>query len=179
MASYPGARRIWNKHSEFAGKADADKVQKEIDLIASQDPNGKCTDEGLVDYARNNPNSESHNCFEWNDTTAAEKYRLHQAARIKVSIITVYDKTDKDTESSVNQNTSVPIQVVTNHALKTPGDGHKNIEFILQDKNDSKVLDEQMKQACIQFMDNFERRWCLAPSFNQVFPKLQAFVNSL
>lgn len=55
-------------------KADAQKVAKEIG-------NGEITPQEVIERARNE-NSELHKCFEWDDSVAAEKYRLQQAGNI-------------------------------------------------------------------------------------------------
>lgn len=59
-------------------KADAQKVADEIG-------NDKITPQEMIEKARNEK-SELHKCFEWNDTVAAEKYRLQQA-RIVLSML--------------------------------------------------------------------------------------------
>lgn len=56
-------------------KADAQKVFEEIG-------DRKVTPEEVLEQARNDEDSELHKCFEWNDSIAAEKYRLSQARQI-------------------------------------------------------------------------------------------------
>lgn len=174
MAVMKGAKRIWRDNSEFAGKADAEIVQQEINTIASQDPNGKCRNEALVDFARNHPASESHKCFEWDDTKAAESYRLHQASRIKCAIITV-----TQTVPPSVQNQPKPIKVVTNHSLPTPGEGHKDIQLILKDKADMSALDQEMYNNLRTYVTNFEKRFAFAPSSAGIISQLQAIVATL
>lgn len=55
-------------------KADAQKVADEIG-------EGKVTPQEVLEKARDE-NSELHKCFEWNDSIAAEKYRLQQAGNV-------------------------------------------------------------------------------------------------
>lgn len=55
-------------------KADAQKVAEEIG-------NKKITPEEVLKKAKDE-NSELHKCFEWNDSVAAEKYRLQQAGNV-------------------------------------------------------------------------------------------------
>lgn len=71
-------------------KADAQKVYEEIgdNQIAPQE---------MVDMARDE-NSELHKCFEWNDTIAAEKYRLQQARTILAMLVF---RPQKEEEQSV------------------------------------------------------------------------------
>lgn len=60
-------------------KADAQKVADEIG-------EGKVTPQEVLEKAKDE-NSELHKCFEWDDTVAAEKYRLGQARAIIVNLI--------------------------------------------------------------------------------------------
>ena len=55
-------------------KADAQKVANEIGKE-------KITPYEVLEKAKDE-NSELHKCFEWNDSIAAEKYRLQQAGNI-------------------------------------------------------------------------------------------------
>lgn len=175
MAVMQGAKRVWRDNSEFKGKADAEKVQDEINLVASQDPNGKCRNEDLVAFARNHPFSETHKCFEWNDTAAAEKYRLHQASRIKCEIMTI---SVNPAQKQAQKQTQM-IEVVTNHSLPTPGDGHKDIMTILKNKADTAALDQDMYNSIRVYVANFEKRYMLAPSFAPLMKELQKIVAGL
>lgn len=56
-------------------KADADKVYDEISGLESITP------QNVLEKAKNK-GSELHKCFEWDDSVAAEKYRLSQARQI-------------------------------------------------------------------------------------------------
>ena len=61
-------------------KADAEKVSKEIESIQNATP------KNILEFARSE-NTELHKCFEWDDTKAAEKYRLQQARQIVCNLI--------------------------------------------------------------------------------------------
>ena len=61
-------------------KADAQKVADEIGEKSFKP-------EDLVEYARNHKDSELHKCFEWNDSIAAEKYRVQQARGILLNLV--------------------------------------------------------------------------------------------
>lgn len=62
-------------------KADAQKVADEIGAIGEE-----VTPAQILDKARDK-NTELHKCFEWNDSVAAEKYRLHQARMIVCNLV--------------------------------------------------------------------------------------------
>jgi hypothetical protein len=65
-------------------KADAEAVGKELDKIK-----GHKTPEKLVNYAEAHPKSALFSCFEWDDSTAAAKYRLEQARHVLGSLVIV------------------------------------------------------------------------------------------
>ena len=140
MAALQGTKRVWKQESEFKNMADAELVQQEIDYVASQDINGKCKNQDLVNYARQNPLSETHKCMEWNNQIAGEKYRLHQAARIKDGIRTIVIP-EPVVKVKKEEQQELEIKVATNHSWPTPGEGHKSIEIILNDKGEALALE--------------------------------------
>ena len=163
MAALQGTKRVWKQESEFKNMADAELVQQEIDYVASQDVNGKCKNQDLVDYARQNPLSETHKCMEWNNQIAGEKYRLHQAARIKDGIRTIVIS-EPVVKVKKEEQQELEIKVATNHSLPTPGEGHKSIEIILNDKGDTLALEKEMYHAIEIFANSFKTRFALAPN---------------
>lgn len=82
----------WKPGFEFAYKADAQKVYEEISSIGE-----KATKEDIVNKARDE-NTELHSCFEWNDTKAAEKYRLYQANDIVRHLYLVRQEDEEEQE---------------------------------------------------------------------------------
>lgn len=75
-------------------KADAEKVALEIESIGD---NFSLSD--VVDRAKDE-NSEMHDCFEWNDTIAGQKYRESQAANI-IRLL-VIEKDDGERKEKTN-----------------------------------------------------------------------------
>ena len=70
-------------------KADAQKVADEIG-------SGQITPQEVLEKARD-VNSELHKCFEWDDSIAAEKYRLQQARSIIINLVYVPKKEEEQT----------------------------------------------------------------------------------
>ena len=64
-------------------KADASKCYEEIKKIGEE-----VKPEQVLDKARDD-SSELHKCFDWDDSSAAEKYRLHQARLVINHLIVV------------------------------------------------------------------------------------------
>lgn len=68
-------------------KADAQKVYQEIG-------DEQITPEELLEKARKNRKSELHKCFTWDDSVAAEKYRLIQARTVIQMLVVKVEKED-------------------------------------------------------------------------------------
>lgn len=96
---------------------DANVAGNELNRIYKK--NGCLTPQSVVDESRNE-NAPLHNCFEWNDTTAAIKYR-EQQARVLIANITVVEEADEKTVEPVRafyhiQQDYKPIDVVIKNA---------------------------------------------------------------
>jgi hypothetical protein len=72
-------------------KADPQKIGCELEQIKERNANT------IVQVAKKNKSSELHKCFEWDNTKAAEEYRLDQA-RLVLRSITVIMEVDNDGE---------------------------------------------------------------------------------
>lgn len=77
---------IWKFDGIF--KANAQKVYEEIG-------ERRVTPEEVLEQARNNVDSELHKCFEWDDSVAAEKFRLQQARQI-IQLLVITPKYEDD-----------------------------------------------------------------------------------
>lgn len=84
----------------YQPKVSADVVGEEFERI--EKANGELTKENVLDSARDE-DSPLHSFFEWNDSIAAEKYRLRQAQNLIHMVITVHDN-GTETRSYVNTN---------------------------------------------------------------------------
>lgn len=73
-------------------KANAEKCYEEIGHDGA-------TPEKVLNIARD-PNTELHKCFEWDDSVAAEKYRLGQARKVIQLLVVQRVDTEKETVSA-------------------------------------------------------------------------------
>jgi hypothetical protein len=80
----------WKKGFPWASKADPEQVAIRIKELASGGKYPKPSD--VLDDGRN-PTSPQHNIFEWDDSVAAENYRLKQAGDILRAIVIVRNDT--------------------------------------------------------------------------------------
>ena len=70
----------WKKGSRYS--ADPQIVKNEIESIGES-----VTPKQMVDYARQNPESELHKCYTWDDTEAAEKWRIQESRFIMCNLV--------------------------------------------------------------------------------------------
>lgn len=77
---------------QAGAKADPNEVGKHLDLLR-QEHHGELTPRDVVEDARN-PTSPLHSFFEWDDSEAAEQYRLQQARGLIRSVVAIYTRPD-------------------------------------------------------------------------------------
>lgn len=103
--------------------ADAVKCKQEIESIGTD-----ISPQEIVEFARN-PDTELNKCFTWDDNTAAEKWRLHEARAIVRNIVVV-DKRDDSAE---------PVSFRVFHKTEST-DGYKPLSLIIQNEDEYKKL---------------------------------------
>ena len=150
---------IWNPDvdaSLFKGK-DPEKILNEICSI-SDNP----TKEQIVEKARD-VNSEMHDLFEWNDTIAAERYRLVQAGSLMRNLKIRYvglneEKAPEDMK---------PITVRAFYNL--PGvTGYTRINVIMDDETKYQNLLEQARNELERFKAKYIMLTELKPIFDLI-----------
>ncbi len=80
----------WREGFGFYKDVDPNEVAKEIRTIGEE-----ATPQQIVDLARNE-RTELHKCFEWDDSIAAEKYRLQQARNVIHFLVIREEEVPKD-----------------------------------------------------------------------------------
>ena len=113
----------WKSGSRYSNSiADANKCANEILSI-----DGEITRESVLEKARNT-DTELHKCFEWDDSIAAEKYRLVQAGEvIRFLVIEEDEKPDDRPEIRVFH-------------ITERGEGYKPIQYIVKHENEYERL---------------------------------------
>lgn len=92
------------RHYMRRGSRIPDDLAEHLADVVRNKTNG--TPAGLLEYAEANPGDPTYEMFEWNDTVAAKKWRLHEARQIILSIqvgdLSEEDKApaDRDTVSA-------------------------------------------------------------------------------
>lgn len=101
----------WKFNNYF--KADATKCYEEMQELEEVTP------ENVLEYA-SDESSELHKCFEWNDSIAANKYRLQQARSV-IQYLVVTDEKKEREPVRVFQITSQPnVYQTTRFFLEQP-----------------------------------------------------------
>lgn len=127
---------------------EADVAGKEFERIEKE--KGEVTAENLLESARPE-NSIMHKCFEWDDTVAAEKYRLFEAKNAISNLVKVTVKSDsekpKEHRAYVNVNPD-------------RGFGAKgsfiSIERALSDEETRKIVLKKALDELISFQKKYE-----------------------
>jgi len=110
-------------------KADANKCYEEIRQIGDE-----VKPEQVLNKAKDE-NSELHKCFDWNDSSAAEKFRLIQARDVINHLIVI--KRDEDEEKE-------PVQFrVMMKNERTHDSGYKQTIVMVKDEDEYRKLLEQ------------------------------------
>lgn len=135
----------WRVRSLF--KADASKVADEIGY-------GKVTPQEVLDKARDE-NTELHKCFEWDDSIAAEKYRLRQASDIIRNLVFIKKKKEDEPircfQITTEKNTYQPTQM-----------------FLVQEDEYQALL----KRAKAE-LESFKRRYATLTELESIFEAIE------
>ena len=139
-------------------KGDPQKVYEEITSIGND-----VQAEQIVSFARENTGSDLHKCFTWDDTVAAEKYRLYEARQIVSALVVRYSKEETGRKE--------PIQVRVLHRASTNRSaGYKPLEVIVKDKDLYKGLLEEAKAE----LRTFRNKYSTLSELKQIFELIDA-----
>lgn len=122
---------------------DAQKIGEELESI---ELSGEVTNEKVLQYAKDNKDSELYKCFEWDDKIAGEKYRLLKASQIISSISFIVEE-----EPVKKQKIYYSIKSEKEEARK-----FKNIKDILEDDEDYKALLDKARKEFETCKDNYD-----------------------
>ena len=118
-------KAVWSAGFGVFRSADAQKVAEEIFEICSDFE--QATPQQIVEKGRD-ANTELHKCFEWNDSVAAEKYRLVQARDITRHLVFV--RTEQEVKDDA------PEIRVFHKTERVEGSGYKPLVKIVQNDDE-------------------------------------------
>ena len=132
--------------------AVAELVGPEIQAL-SQEAGEEVTPAEYLNWVATHPHSESHALFEWDDTEAAKKYRLHQARNIINSIeIKIIDH--RGDETFVPAWLNIKAQ---NDEEESPRQVYTSFESVVNDNEKSQLVVAQARKEFI----SWRRRYLL------------------
>lgn len=131
---------------------DANKVANEISTLGNNvDP------KDVVNLARDESN-ELHKCFEWDDSIAAEKYRVEQARRVMCFLVIREEKAEPE---------KTPIRFF----YKTKEEeGYKPTTFIMKHEDEYQALLTRAKGE----LKTFEQKYKMLTELKSVFEAIDA-----
>ena len=135
----------WRVRSLF--KADASKVADEIGY-------DKVTPQEVLDKARDE-NTELHKCFEWDDSVAAEKYRLRQASDIIRNLVFIKKKKEDE-----------PIRCFQ---ITTEKNTYQPTQMFLAQEDEYQAL---LKRAKAE-LESFKRRYATLTELESIFEAIE------
>ena len=130
----------WN-HASFS--ADAQLVGEELEKLEFA---GELTADEVLKFARMNPESEVHKCFEWDDTIAGEKYRRYQASQIVSSISVKIKEEPVETQK-------VYVSIKTSLDDKRT---FKNVKEVMKNDDEYQQLVDRAKKDLEHYREKYE-----------------------
>lgn len=147
----------WGNHSY---RGEAKKVYLEIESIGDD-----VKPQQIVDYAKDNPGSELHKCFTWDNNIAADKWRLQEARNIVCNLVVNYAKADN--KDFVPQKVDVRMM----HRCSTDIDaGYKSLPKILVNKD----LHAGLLAEAKSYLNRFKEKFAILSEVNEMKPIFMA-----
>ena len=137
------------------GDITADVAAKELCDI--QKKHGSLTPDVVVKEAKKK-RSPIHDCFEWDDTTAAAKYRVEQAKYLIRTIEVVFTGDDDECE---------PLHVRAFHSIVTEDDSREYVT--LKQAQGSAAVWDQVKQQALDALLAWKTKYAAFKEFEQLY----------
>ena len=128
----------WGNFASLYKDVNATKVAKEIYSMGNE-----VKPEQLVNFARDNEESELHKCFTWDDSVAAEKYRIYEARQVFCNLKIEIREPEKQEPKQLRI------------SYKTDGAGYKPTTIILQNPDEYDKLLERVRKELRTFSNKY------------------------
>lgn len=170
MAAFESKK--YSYRSGYAYKVPAQTVGKALESIEEKE--GKVTSASFLEYSRPET-SDTHSMFEWNDSIAAEKYRLRQSAAIIGQIEVEIQYIDTSQEASEIQITPVPAFV--NVAGKSTRASATFVNVVTA--VDNKDMWKQVVQNAVAELNAFKRKYSRFKEFEKIIKDIEKLERSI
>ena len=156
-------RKYAIKHGgRIYGKVSPQVVGETIEIISHKN-NGTILPKQLVDEARDH-NSPIHECFDWDDSRAAESFREMQARDLLRTIIIMDQPTATGEVSTVRAFHSIVIESRPNEKEST---AYMPINVVLSNNN----YRQQIIDRALRELEEWKEKWNL---YNELLPIIEA-----
>lgn len=137
---------------------DAQTAGEELNRIYEK--HGELEPADVVEESKDE-NAPLHDCFEWDDVKAAQKYRIHQAGKLIRCVVSVTE----------NEKTKEPIQT---RAYVHVQDTYRPISVVVESQD---MVDEMMETAMSE-LNNFRRKYSNLQALSGVFREIDNFTKN-
>lgn len=135
-------------------KADPKLVYEEIRSIGDS-----FTPEEIVDKARDE-STELHKCFEWDDSKAAEKYRLSQARQVVRMLVFTKDPTEEEPKPE-------PVRLIVNQNL------HNRVYQPIQISVRNEDSYQLMLKTAMRELESFKKKYEILSELEAVLEAIE------
>ena len=157
MNNFEGGELMYRWKIPNIWKQDANIVGRELKLLADEN---KLSPVQVLEIAKD-VNSPLHDLFEWDDTVAAEKYRLLQAQKIIQQIVIV------------NDHPNAEVREVRAFVTECKNNGHYQvITKVIEDPNAYDVL---LKRAKLE-LQAFRNKYQSILEFKELFDEIDKVI---
>ena len=162
----------------YSHKVSADVVGSVLEKIEKSD--GMVTSKSFLDYSRPE-DSETHSMFEWDDSVAAEKYRLSQSGKIinQLSVEVIYEES-VPADISINVEEQVPakrqfVSAFVNVERKSIKQSavFMNVQEALRNEHTREMVLENAKSE----LESFKRKYGNLVELSEVIKAIDEFVD--
>lgn len=148
----------------FGYKVKASVVGEVVEKIEERD--GNITKEAFLDESRPEE-SPTHSMFEWNDTIAAEKYRLEESRHIINALQIIYtDSKDNDVK--------IPAVINVTSTMPAKTAQYRNIVDALSEKESRDLIISRLQREVDQLIERNRHIEELADILKNALRKLEA-----
>lgn len=155
----------------YQAKVSAEKAAEELEKIRKRD--GAITPTAVVESARPEK-SPIHKVFEWDDSIAAEKYRIDQANRMTRAVQVIHLDIKKPNQSAL------PARMFSSITVTSPDDETKTkkVYTSTEDALQDPITRDEILGNAIRDAIAYRRKYAALQELAQVFVAIDSFIEA-
>lgn len=150
---------------------DANKVYKELCEIQNNNEEGNLLPEEVLEWAKNHPLSELYKGIDWDDSIAAQKWRLQQCTKIIYNIRIVPGSSNMEDIKEDNTPLRQDIQIVPFMHI----DGVRGYQSTVQIVNNEDKYDQLKKQA-YRDLESWRSKYQMITELKDLFDEIDTLL---